>query len=70
MMNFAGRLGEACSHVAAILTCVIRANVLRTQSAVEACTSKKCAWLPPACNVSLLDTCTDKQQFILPIVCR
>ena len=41
---FTHSLGEACSHVAAVLSCVIKANELRKQSGMDACTSSLCSW--------------------------
>lgn len=51
-MNY--RLGEACSHIATVLTCIVKAGEARMKSGSDACTSQKCMWLPPARNVSLL----------------
>ena len=39
-------LGEACSHIAAILTCVINASEARKQAGYNSCTSHLCSWLP------------------------
>ena len=46
------RLGdlEACSHVAAVISCLIEAA--QHQEQTTACTSKKCSWLPTVRNVS------------------
>ncbi|XP_072176345.1 uncharacterized protein [Diadema setosum] len=44
-------LGEACSHIAALVLSVIKANQLRKIPGEDACTSKTCAWLPPNRNV-------------------
>jgi len=52
------RLGEACSHIAALLSCVVQAVVARQSSGSYSCTSQKCVWLPPAKNViDMLVTC-------------
>ena len=45
------RLGEACCHIAAVLSCLVRGTEMRSKSGVESCTSQPCAWLPPARNV-------------------
>ena len=38
---------------AQILTCIVGANEMRQKSGMDACTSKECIWLPPACDVSV-----------------
>ena len=45
------RLEEACSPIAAVLSCLIRATQLRLQSGLDSCTSRECMWLAPAQNV-------------------
>ena len=35
-------IGEACSHVAAILSCLIRATELQKKFRLDTCTSKLC----------------------------
>lgn len=45
-------LGEACSHVATLLSCVVKAAELRRSMGRESCTSKKCVWLPSANDVA------------------
>lgn len=45
-------LGEACSHIAAVLSALVNASDMRNRSGVDACTSKPCSWLPPAHNVT------------------
>ena len=50
------RLGETCSHVAAIISAVIQACEIRDESGQNASTSQKCAWLPApshTVNISL-----------------
>ena len=46
------RLGdlEACSHVAAVISCLTEAA--QHQEQTTACTSQKCSWLPTVRNVS------------------
>jgi len=44
------RLGEACSHIAAIISTLVAANSIRQRS--TSVTSQRCSWLPPAKNVS------------------
>ncbi|KAL5516642.1 hypothetical protein EMCRGX_G002028 [Ephydatia muelleri] len=39
-------LGESCSHVAAIICCLVRAAESQKKFGEDACTSKKCSWLP------------------------
>ena len=46
------RLGEACSHIAAILSCFVRATELCYKSGLDSCTSQQCSWLPTARDVS------------------
>ncbi|XP_022084544.1 uncharacterized protein LOC110975965 [Acanthaster planci] len=41
----------ACSHVAALISSVVKANQLRKAPGSDACTSQKCAWLPAKRNV-------------------
>lgn len=45
------RLGETCSHVAAILSCVVEAVEARKAQGSSSCTSQKCTWLSSARNV-------------------
>lgn len=45
------RLGEACSHIAAILSCLVRSAEVKQQSGIDSCTSKQCSWLPTARDV-------------------
>ena len=45
------RIGEACSHVATVLSCIVKAHESRQNS--NSCTSQACQWLPPAKNVSM-----------------
>ena len=45
------RLGESCSHVAALLTTVVKAVDCRKQAGLNACTSQACYWLPSAAKV-------------------
>ena len=47
------RLGEACSHVTALLTYVVKENAARQKTGRDSCTSAACAWLPPPKNVSM-----------------
>jgi len=42
------RLGEACSHIAALLSCVIAAVESREKAGIDSVTSQSCKWLPPA----------------------
>ena len=46
------RLGEACSHVAAILSSLATATDVQLKSGINSCTSQTCMWLPPAKNMS------------------
>ena len=46
------RLGEDCSHVAAVLSRLVRATGTCKKSGTNFCTSQECYWLPPFCNVS------------------
>ncbi|KAL5486605.1 hypothetical protein EMCRGX_G019107 [Ephydatia muelleri] len=39
-------LGGSCSHVAAIIFCLVRAAESQKKFGEDACTSKKCSWLP------------------------
>ena len=41
-----------CSHIAAIISCIIRASELQSRSGTSACTSQKCSWLPTTRDVS------------------
>lgn len=50
------RLGEACSHIATVLTSVVKADEARKKCGSDSCTSQKCMWLPPAMNVCMLDS--------------
>ena len=43
------RFGEACSHIAAILSCLVKATELRYKSDLDSCTSQR---LPTARDVS------------------
>ena len=45
------RLGEACSHIATLLSCVVKAAEACQVQGSNSCTSQKCVWLPPARNV-------------------
>ena len=45
------RLGEACSHIAAVLSCLVRSAEVKQQSGPDSCTSKQCSWLPTARDV-------------------
>ena len=45
------RLGEACSHVAAVISCLIEAAQDQEQMGTTACTSQRCSWLPTIRNV-------------------
>ena len=47
-------LGETCSHVAAVISCLIKAAQLQYSSGDSACTSQQCSWLPTAIDVSKL----------------
>lgn len=47
------RIGEACSHIAAVISCLVRAADLQARSGVTACTSQKFSWLPVARDVSI-----------------
>ena len=38
------RLGEACSHIAAVVSCLINATEIRKQSGADSCTSTLCGW--------------------------
>ena len=49
---FVCSLGEACSHIAAVLSCLVRATELRHKSGLDSCTSQQCSWLPTARDVS------------------
>ena len=44
-------MGEACSHIAAVLSCIVKSVEAQEQSGVESCTSKACYWLPAARKV-------------------
>lgn len=46
-------LGEACSHIAALLSCVVKASQARQSAGVDSSTSVACSWLPPSRNVSI-----------------
>ncbi len=48
------RPGEACSHIAAVISCLVRAAEVQTTSGATACTSKMCSWLPVARDVSII----------------
>jgi len=45
------RLGEACSHFAAIFSCVFNAAETYQRSGTDSCISKQCSWLPTAQEV-------------------
>ena len=45
------RLGEACSHIAALISCVIATVESREKAGIDSVTSQSCKWLPPARNV-------------------
>ena len=45
------RLGEACSHIAALLSCLVAAVESRENAGTDSVTSQSCKWLPPANNV-------------------
>ena len=47
------RLGEACAHIAAILSCLVRATQMRQKSGVDSCTSQLCTWLPTSHQVRI-----------------
>ena len=38
------RLGEACSHIATIASCMINAREARQQTGADSCTSTLCGW--------------------------
>ena len=67
-----GRLGEACSHIAAVLSCLVRAAEAQLKTGQTSCTSQKCSWLPTTKSVSTvtgiivasLYTCTNMIQFL------
>ena len=47
------RLGEACSHIAAITSCMINATEVRQQTGADSCTSTLCGWSRSAREVSM-----------------
>ena len=61
------RLGEACSHVAAIISCVIRASQLQERSGATARTSQECTWLPTARDVSFQFLVVHQVRFSLKV---
>ena len=66
MTHILYRLGETCSHVAAVITCLIRAAELQSSSGDSACTSQKCSWLPTAQDVSKPATRTCITLLLMP----
>ena len=46
------RLGD---HIAAVLSALVNASDVRSNSGLDTCTSKQCAWLPVARNVSQIN---------------
>ena len=51
---FLFRLGEACSHLAALLSCLVTAVESRERAGTDSITSLSCKWLPPTKNVCIL----------------
>ena len=49
------RLGEACSHIAAVVSCMINATEVRKRSGADSCTSTLCGWNHCAREVSMND---------------
>ena len=45
-------LGEACCHIAAIISGLVNATEVRRNSGSDAYTSRKCVWLPATQDVS------------------
>jgi hypothetical protein len=45
------RIGEACTYIATVLSCVVKAAETRKNSGMNSCTSKICQWLPPSKNI-------------------
>lgn len=62
------RLGEACSHLAALLSCVVEASVARQMSGRDCCTAKKCLWLQPATSVSTIYNAIATSNFVIFVV--
>ncbi|XP_065919932.1 uncharacterized protein [Dysidea avara] len=56
--NCMAGLGEACSHIAAIISSLVAANSIRQRSA--SVTSQRCMWLPPAKSVTPAKICEIK----------
>ena len=50
-MLLLNRLGEACSHIAAIASCMINAVEVRKQNGADSCTSNLCGWNHSASEV-------------------
>jgi hypothetical protein len=50
-------LGETCSHIAAVLTTVVKAVDARKMCGIDSCTSKTCYWLPAAAKVNPANIC-------------
>ena len=46
------RLGEVCSHIAAVLSCLVRSAEDQLKTGQTSCTSQKCSWLPTTKSVS------------------
>ena len=51
------RLGEACSHIAAIASCMINAREACQQTGADSCTSTLCGWSHSAREVRMNYAC-------------
>ena len=60
------RLGEVCSHVAAIISCLVRASEAQSKSGATSCTSQKCSWLPASRDVSVTAVYSYVHVYVLP----
>ena len=50
-------LGEACSHIAVITSCMINATEVCKQTGADSCTSNLCGWNQSAREVSISNAC-------------
>ena len=51
------RLGKACSHIAAIASCMIYAREVRQRTGADSCTSTLCGWNNSAREISMNNFC-------------
>ena len=51
------RLGESCSHIVAVTSCMINAREARQWTGADSCTSTLCGWSHSAREVRINNAC-------------